>query len=387
MNPVSPLPALVALTLALITAWAVSRYTLQPTANQSRHASIDGLRGYLAFFVFLHHACIWYFHLRTGQWTEPPSHFYTHLGQSSVALFFMITGFLFFNKLLESKVKPIDWRALYISRLFRITPLYLVLIALVFVIVGQHTQWTQKENTVDLLQHLADWLFFTFPGAPDINRMPQTFTIVAGVTWSLTYEWFFYISLPVWAWLIGTKPQRTWLFGMGVLALTLAVLYHPNGRHLKSFLSGALAAYLVRSEKWRQVASSPTASLLAIAALTTAVLGFPSAYQSMPWVLLTLVFAIISGGNTLFGALTNKASHSLGEMAYSIYLLHGLALYVTLNWAVGATAARALSATQHWLLAILITPMLIILTLLSYRLIEQPGVMLGRTLSNRLKHD
>jgi peptidoglycan/LPS O-acetylase OafA/YrhL len=61
-----------------------------------RYASLDGLRGYCAFFVFLHHASIWYSYLHTNSWAAPPSHFYNHLGQSGVAIFFMITGFLFF---------------------------------------------------------------------------------------------------------------------------------------------------------------------------------------------------------------------------------------------------------------------------------------------------
>ena len=121
MSPVSALPAIAIALLALGLAYFFDRFVtfkgaappkhlapLQAATHASitsRNASIDGMRGLLALFVFLHHACIWYFSLSTGQWKIPPSYFYTHLGQSSVALFFMITAFLFSNKLLDASCK------------------------------------------------------------------------------------------------------------------------------------------------------------------------------------------------------------------------------------------------------------------------------------------
>lgn len=95
MGPVSPLPAIICLLVAIGTSFLlVKRFGVPPA--QGRYASIDGLRGYLALFVFLHHSSVWYFFLRTGQWEDPPSNLYTHFGSSSVLLYFMITGFLFF---------------------------------------------------------------------------------------------------------------------------------------------------------------------------------------------------------------------------------------------------------------------------------------------------
>ena len=58
MNPVSPYPAILALVAALATSHFVVM-TSGATLDKARFASIDGLRGYLAFFVFMHHSCIW----------------------------------------------------------------------------------------------------------------------------------------------------------------------------------------------------------------------------------------------------------------------------------------------------------------------------------------
>ncbi|RYZ83642.1 MAG: acyltransferase, partial [Proteobacteria bacterium] len=86
----------------------------------TRFVSIDGLRGYLAFAVYLHHSCIWYFYLQTGRWEVPPSSLYTMLGQGAVALFFMVTSFLFATKILYSKANRIDWFGFYILRAARL---------------------------------------------------------------------------------------------------------------------------------------------------------------------------------------------------------------------------------------------------------------------------
>ena len=124
MSPVSPLPALACLLVAMATAYLLGKKFGVPS-SLGRFNSIDGLRGYLAFFVFLHHASIWYFYLQTGKWALPPSNLYTQFGHSSVFLFFMITGFLFFSKLIDGRTQTIDWGKLFVSRLLRLAPLYL----------------------------------------------------------------------------------------------------------------------------------------------------------------------------------------------------------------------------------------------------------------------
>ncbi|MFC6337438.1 acyltransferase family protein [Pseudomonas karstica] len=80
--------------VALLSTHLIVNKLITPS-SQGRFVTIDGLRGYLAFFVFLHHSCIWYYYLQSGVWALPPSRLFVHFGQMGVALFFMITGFLF----------------------------------------------------------------------------------------------------------------------------------------------------------------------------------------------------------------------------------------------------------------------------------------------------
>src|SRR5579872_6442540 len=70
-------------------------------AKRHRYSSIDGLRGFLALFVFIHHASIWYFLPHIHRWGYTPYDLFNQFGSTSVAFFFMITAFLFFSKLIE----------------------------------------------------------------------------------------------------------------------------------------------------------------------------------------------------------------------------------------------------------------------------------------------
>ena len=105
----------------------------------NRYSSIDGLRGFLALGVFVFHLVVTHRFIETGTWEVPDSRFYVLLGPIGVSVFFMITGFLFWGKLLRTKGRP-RWNALYIGRLFRIGPLYLVVVVIMLVHRGR-THW------------------------------------------------------------------------------------------------------------------------------------------------------------------------------------------------------------------------------------------------------
>jgi peptidoglycan/LPS O-acetylase OafA/YrhL len=61
-------------------------------------------------------------------------------------------------------------------------------------------------------------------------------------------------------------------------------------------------------------------------------------------------------------------------MAYSVYLLHGIVLFVTFNFALGLHTSRELSPLKHWLWVMGTTPILIMLCDATYRLVEHPAM-------------
>jgi len=390
MDPVSPLPAILCLLLAVATAFLLMRKFGAPPV-QGRFASIDGLRGYLAFFVFLHHASIWFFYLRTGKWVNPPSNLYSHFGLSSVLIFFMITGFLFFSKLIDGRTRSIDWGRLYISRFLRLAPLYLFVMLLLFCVVAYLSGGILNEPIQKLLSNSAQWLGFTILGAPNLNGIGGTLIIVAGVTWSLPYEWLFYFSLPLLALTVRVVAPLPYI-AVAVAGVTGLVMLDPQFHSLKqmsvpllSFIGGIIVSFLVRSELVRQFAARKTSSFIVIGCLATAVTFYPIGFGLAPVILLFVAFAVIACGNTLFGILVSPTSRTLGEMAYSIYLIHGISLFITFSLIVGQYKSREISSVTHWLMVAGITPVLIFVCFITFRFIESPAMRSSTKLADWIR--
>ena len=392
MEYVSNLTALVSLCFALITDWIVKRCNIV-SLEPKKYPQIEGLRGYVAFFVFLHHSCIWYYYLRTHIWQEPPSALYTHFGQSSVTFFFMITGLLFFSKLLNARTRPVDWQKLYIGRFLRIIPLYLFAMTIVLFIIYCVSNGQLYVIPLKLLSSIIGWLSFTFLGAADINGFPLTQQITAGVVWTLPYEWEFYFSLP----LIGTltaiftdaKNQKKWVAISAFMVILCTILMPPNtssrGLYLMlAFANGAMAAIAIKSRLIVKAANGFVASL-AIPIFLVILVNCPSVYAVLPFTLLSLCFILITCGNTVFGILVVPAARILGEIAYSVYLLHGICLFILIYMIIGIDEVAQFSLLHYWMTILAITPVVIIVSSLTFRYIELPAMQSVTTLDNWLK--
>ena len=372
MSALSPWPACAAFIAAWATAWALTPRGASTTTG-TRVTTIDGLRGYLALAVFLHHGCVWVFYLRGGGWQLPASALYDHFGGSSVALFFMITAFLFWSKLLDARTRPINWARLYLSRIARLTPLYIVVVLLLLVVVAVASSWRVLVPWPRLVLEVGAWLAFTIPGPVTINALPHTDAIVAGVTWSLPYEWCFYLLLPLMAIALGQRPPR-WSIALSLVSIVVfAVVWMPDPRYLLQFMGGVIAAGLSRSAACRRLATHPLVTLL-MAVCLLGLLWVPTA-DVRAVVLLTIAFSCIACGNSVGGLLVSPASRTLGDMAYSIYLVHGLLLFVTFRWWLGPANAAAFSPAAHWALIVGGTPVLVLLCRASFLAIERPAMV------------
>ena len=368
------LPLLLIVAAALLTAAACGRWIGIP-AGGDRLARIDGLRGYLALFVFVHHGRIWYDYLHSGRWEAPASNLYTHLGQSSVALFFMITGFLFFGRVLAGRERPIDWRRLALSRLMRLAPLYLSVLALLCIAIWLLSANELKVPAGQLAGDVLRWASFTVAGAPDLNQYGDTWRITAGVTWSLPYEWLFYASLALEAVVLRAGVSLAAVLVGGVLLALILTVFQPLRLHLLTFACGMLAAWLGRFARWQAFAARPLAGLLALACLALLVLAFPTLYDWWALALLGIAFCLIAGGSDLFGLLRWRPSVLLGEISYSVYLLHGIVLFTLFHGIVGVDVAARWSSPAYTAVVVALTPVLIALCTLSFVAIERPGIL------------
>lgn len=368
----NPWIAVAALALALGTTGLLAKCQSLPT-DRERHTAIDGLRGFLAFFVFLHHGSIWFVQLHQHTWTTPTSNLYRHFGDSSVALFFMITAFLFTGKILDSQHRPIDWVRLYVARVMRLFPLYAVAVAILWLMAWALTDWTLRVSTRQLWTEVLNWLIFTVPRGESVNSLPHANRLMAGVTWSLPYEWWFYLGLPALAFLLRKQnPSRGWLLFGFLNVLLFKAVWHLDLR-LLPFLGGVLAAYAVRNETICRFSRLRWTGLIVLLCLGLAVKWTPTAYTPPALVLLSTAFILMACGNDLFGILSAAPSRILGEMAYSLYLLHGLLLSFVFHWLVGWSEMARWSEAEHWTLVVGLSVPLILLSYAASRWIEKPA--------------
>lgn len=371
-------PLAAVMVVAVVVASALGRWRGFPPET-GRLVSLDGLRGYLALGVYAHHAMRWHSFVQPGHDWMPAnlSRLYVHAGESAVTVFFMMTGFLFGAKLAEGRRRPIDWTRLYVSRVLRIYPLYGVALAAVLLVVAVESRGRLHTPPAALAHGVLAWAHFA---RPDLNGVPNTWLIVSGVPWSLEYEWMFYCALPLAALCFGVRPPWRWL-AAGAVGTALWSYWlskesgpPPHLEHLGEFGAGALASVVTRHAQVRAALGGwvPACGALAAAALVPVLYDEP--YQWPVLALLVPLFLVVASGNTLFGVLRLPASRLLGEISYSIYLLHGLVLFVVLRGVLGMPAAAALPPGAYWGLIVALTAVVVAGAFATFRLVERPAI-------------
>ena len=364
--------------IAFLTAYLIRlRFKLEFTT--ARFETIDGLRGFLGLGVFIHHAAVWYRHNTSGVWEGPSSFVLIHFGQTSVTFFFMITGFLFINKLLNQRHSDFDWRAFFISRVFRLAPMYYVSLLCIVLVILFSSNWQWHASPEELISSFVNWIFFTIYNNPLINGY-WVVIINAGVEWSLPYEWLFYFSLPlIGLFILRIRPALLYL----LLGLAFIIFFYQVHEvvpyYIYAFIGGGIAPLLLKYTSLKNWAKTRYASLLILLCLVL-IVQFQTARNPFCILLITLAFTLIAMGNSLFGLLKNANFRFLGDMSYSTYLLHGILLYSTFRLFFTTEVSQTFSLYQYLAIIFCLTPILVLISFVGFKFIEQPFMALGKRL-------
>ncbi len=350
--------------------WFQTRLAEQASA---RFPGLDGLRGLLATGVFFSHLQVFAYFRLTGSWVAPTDPLFRYLGNGCVMIFFLITGFLFWTKAIESggNVRMVP---LYVNRIRRIAPLYLVHALIILVSVGVMTTWTIQEDLGILTEQLAQLLGLGFVITSELNGK-ITVMIGAGVTWSLSYEWWFYIALPFLALL--ARSHRALAIGILVYILVgpSLDLYSLHYDRAGAFWFGIVVAEVVhRYPKLPEMATGWIAAPILLA-VNTSIHGFKDQVKLPALLVSSVVLAAVIYGNTFFGVLRIRTLRLLGLVSYSTYLMHGFVvagLWQGLRLALGTT--RGLPAVWDFLVAFIACPLVVLVSMASYRWIEYPFI-------------
>ncbi len=244
-------------------------------------------------------------------------------------------------------------------------------------------------SVLSLIKSLLIWL--SFLQMADINAFKDTSRIVASVIWTLKYEWLFYLSLPILAIIYSRSNKHKILLFIfigciiEISRLRLKIPYLDiDTRYFIFFLVGAISASIYTIAACRSIAKKHLASFIPLLSMLLLFVMFDNIYGKWQILLMAIFFSFVSLGNSIFGILSLPAVVLLGEISYSIYLLHGIVLYMCFSVVFPKFMSTTTPSIQLSLAMCLLGPFLVLFSWITFSTIESPFIRIGRHIARYL---
>jgi peptidoglycan/LPS O-acetylase OafA/YrhL len=313
-----------------------------------------------------------------------------------VDVFIILSGFVIFS-LLDHKRD--GYAPFIIRRFFRLFPLFLVVLLVSAMLVVPALGWREAfpwktpflEGVIALNKASADYLpeqlmvhLTMLHGLVPDALLPASQYAIVGQAWSISVEWQFYLSAPLFFYLLRRRPMVLGLVVLGLMGLH-SRYWLGEGFALNQgqfFLIGIVSYYLYRNT----VVVGPQLFLGAATFIAILVWIVPRPISLAIWVVaLAAAMHVKGGGMNPFSYVASLAVPQwLGRISYSVYLWHALVI-VCLSRLI-LTAIPGISQGQHSALLMASTVVGTLgLSTASFRLIEQPGMNVGRNLARKMQ--
>lgn len=352
---------------------------------------LTSLRFFFAFMVFLSH--MWFLK------DESPylKHLYDDIlfeGYIGVSFFFILSGFVlgynYHDKILAGDIK---FSQFWLARLARIYPLHLLTLAVAIPLslAGDATEWINRfVLNIFLIQSFvpSDGVYFYFNS----------------VSWSISDEWFFYLSFPF---LVHLMFRRRYIRFLPILLLIIPIglllvkeSYHEKYFYINpllrisDFMIGKLLYRLYRKRKDIEVLNNRNVATVAEigSILFLGVFfyfhkdipqGFRySCYYWLPMTFLIYTFSYSKGA--ISDLLSNRKLVYLGEISFGFYMIHMLVLRYYQYIPKKIPALAALIPANH-ISAIIVFIISLVFSMLLYKYFEMPAnKFIKKKLSNKI---
>jgi peptidoglycan/LPS O-acetylase OafA/YrhL len=304
--------------------WLRNNFEISHAKHKSL-ASMEGIRGFAVFLVFLVH-----YTTLINPWLVVNSNTYEiaesirRIGNIGVDLFFVLSGFLIYGMLIK-KHKP--FAPYLLRRIQRIYPTFTVVLVLYLILSALFPSASKLPKEWGDAIFLIFQNFLLLPGLFDI-------TAIVTVAWSLSYELFYYLFIPL---LILLTAMRRWnpvlrvtFFGLGSILLFIYFVNYGGPMRLLMFVPGIILYEFIQNNWLKNFppVGLPALIIAIVFVSIQASMNIPA--WSIYIVLYILFFIFCLECFSSSGTTTQLFSYSpirwLGNMSYSYYLIHGLSL-------------------------------------------------------------
>lgn len=353
--------------------WLARQFELSREATGQNVHAMEGMRGFAVFLVFLVH-----FVSLSAPWRPKDTLLASFaltihtIGNCGVDLFFVLSGYLIYGSLISRQQSFFSFMRRRVARIYpTFCVVFVAYLCLSFLYPIESKIPTANDAAlVYLLQN-----FLLLPGIFPISPMIT-------VAWSLSYEMFFYLLVPLAIFVLDMRARSPWwrirFFLITAAAIAVYCAAYGGQIRLVMFIAGILLFDALKIRKIAPPQDNYGLFALIFGLIASAIPSFGPAAATLKNLILATAFFITCyscfcvEGSKLARAFTWAPLRRLGNMSYSYYLLHGLALKAAF-----IVVAKLIPSTSHGILLVLILlPLMFALTLMPsmvlFILIERP---------------
>lgn len=359
--------------------WIKNTFEIPHTTHKTI-ISMEGIRGFAVSLVFLvHYVTLIEPWLLDGSLTFQIATYIRSIGNVGVDLFFVLSGYLIYGMLIQEHRPFKNYIFRRIQRIYpTFTVVFVIYLCLSFLFPAESKipgEW--KDAVIFVIQN-----FLLLPGLFDV-------TAIITVAWSLSYEFFYYLVIPL---LITTFSMRSWKTHYRVLffvVVSLVFFYffsiYSGPVRLLMFISGILL-YETIDNKYIQ--SMPPIGLpaLLIAIFSTVAIKTLGVYEIWKYGLLYVLFFIFCLECFLISGFASRIFSSsplrwIGNISYSFYLIHGLALKFFFMLLERVYPAQHVEILMFWLLILPVFFLALIPSVMLFLYVEKPFSLVKKNIN------
>jgi peptidoglycan/LPS O-acetylase OafA/YrhL len=327
-------------------------------------------------------------------------------GITAVSFFFVLSGFLITYLLFSEHLtnKRVSVKAFYTRRVFRIWPLYFLIIVFGIGFYWFLIPFMGLDFEINYNKNLAVFLYLFF-GA---NLMNSLFHVggILHVTWSIAVEEQFYL---VWAPIFSKfkKNIKSVLWLTFIFSSTVAILNKFNFFNLTEgwqiFIDtmqfhymciGGILAHSLFHNKEKLLSYLCFSSKKIQFLLSVLLVGYIVLYQKTDWaepiliipqgfLFVWLIINISSNPKSIF-KMEGKIVNYLGKISYGIYMYHMIVVYILTFLCSNYLVPDNYPIVFLTIYIIVVFASTIGISILSYNIFEKKLIIKGSTVSNRI---